>query len=68
MKQTKVVEFIYDGCDLWGYYGGCYANGRLVDMREIQELVGREALFEGLKLGVSFKVTMVSDITVENIP
>lgn len=58
MKHT--IEFNYDGLDMWAINGG-----HIVSAREVQQYIGREALFEALKHGNSFKATM--DVTVEPI-
>lgn len=58
--MKHVIEFNYDGCDMWALNGG-----RIMDPQQVQSYIGREAFFEALKNGESFKVTM--EITVENI-
>ena len=58
MKHT--IEFHYDGCDEWSYNGGY-----IMSAREVQMYIGREAFFEGLKHGESFKATL--DVKVEPI-
>jgi hypothetical protein len=58
IKHT--IEFYYDGCDRWAINGGS-----IVGPRTVQSYIGREAFFEALKHGESFKVTM--DMIVEPI-
>ena len=58
MKHT--IEFNYDGCDQWAYNGGY-----IMTAREVQMYIGREAFFEGLKHGNSFKAVMT--VTIEPI-
>lgn len=57
---THEIEFHYDGCDMWAINGGSIVGPQIV-----KSYIGREAFFEALKHGSSFKVTMT--ITVENI-
>ncbi len=54
------IEFHYDGCDMWAYNGG-----RIMSPLEVQMFIGREAFFEAMKHGASFKATL--DVIVEPI-
>ncbi len=58
--MTHTIEFIYDGCDMWAINGGA-----IVGPGVVQSYVGREAFFEALKQGTTFRATM--EVTVENI-
>jgi len=58
--MKHVIEFNYDGCDRWAIDGGVVVGPHIV-----QSHIGREAFFEALKHGESFKVTM--EVTVEPI-
>ena len=58
--MKHVLEFTYDGCDRWALNGG-YVMTPLA----VQEYIGREAFFEALKRGNSFRALL--EITIENI-
>ena len=63
MKFTKTIEFNYDGGahEEWAVNGGS-----LITQREVISMIGREIFYEAMKLGYeSFKVTFVSDVTLE---
>ena len=58
--MKHIIEFNYDGCDCWAINGGAVVGPSVV-----QSYIGREAFFEALKHGESFKVTL--DVKVEPI-
>lgn len=55
MKHS--IEFIYDGCEAWAINGES-----IVGPGTVQSYIGREAFFEALKHGNSFRVILTVKI------
>jgi len=51
--MEHIIEFHYDGCEMWSYNGGY-----IMSAGEVQMYIGREAFFEALKQNNSFKAIL----------
>lgn len=58
MKHT--IKFIYDGGNNWGFNGGA-----IIGRGEVIAIIGKDAFYEALKHGDSFRVNM--EVTIEPI-